>query len=91
MVEIVFDAENKQALAMDGARPVGECTFTESGDTWIVDHTGVREAYGGQGIAGKLVDEVFRQARTRGMKILPLCSYAAKVMQENPEYSDLRI
>ena len=90
MIRIVFDAENSQALAMDDTFPIGECTFTESGDTWIVDHTGVREAYGGQGIAGRLVAEVFQQARMRGRKILPLCSYAVKVMRENPEYLDLR-
>jgi predicted GNAT family acetyltransferase len=91
MIKIVFHEERAQAVALDGEQAIGECTFRESGDVWTVDHTGVRESYGGQGIARKLVDEVFHQAQKSGKKIRPLCSYAAKVLMENQEYSDLRL
>ncbi len=89
-IRIVFEQDKHQALAFDGERQIGECTYYELPDRWTVDHTGVREGYGGRGIARKLVDEVFLHARENGKKIRAICSYAQKVLYEDPQYSDLR-
>lgn len=50
-------------------------------------HTGVREEYGGQGIARKLVENLVEMAREEGYKIYPTCSYADKVLNE--DYKDV--
>lgn len=44
--------------------------------------------YGGQGIAGALVDGVMREAKKVGVKVKPFCSYAAKRFQKNPAYAE---
>ncbi len=90
-IRIVFQQEKHQALAFDGERQIGECTYYELPGRWAVDHTGVREQYGGRGIARKLVDEVFLRARENGKKIQAICSYAQKVLHDDPQYSDLRV
>lgn len=87
-ITIRFENYRNRAVAYDGDREVGECTFTRSDSRWVIEHTEVDPLYNGSGIAGKLVDEVARNARETGVKILPLCSYARKRMQK-PEYSDL--
>ena len=67
----------------------GECEFEASGDRWVIMHTGVREAYEGKGIARKLVLKVIEAARAKGVKILPVCSYAKKMMTGKEEFKDV--
>ena len=45
--------------------------------------------FGGRGIAKMLVKEVIEQARKRMIKIVPICSYAQKMMFDNEEYKDV--
>ncbi|NLM06183.1 MAG: N-acetyltransferase [Tissierellia bacterium] len=89
MLNIVFEKDNKRAAAYDDGKLIGECTYSQGSDFWIIDHTEVSEDYGGQGIARKLVDKVVEAAREKGLKIIPLCPYAKKVFTENSEYADV--
>ena len=52
-------------------------------------HTGVRDDYGGRGIAGRLVAAVVDAARAAGTQVLPLCSYAKREFEKHPEYADV--
>ncbi len=88
-IRIVFEEENLSAAAYDGDRQIGECDVQETNGTWSIVHTGVREEYGGRGLARKLVDCVVTAARERNVKIIPSCSYAEKVMTTNDTYSDV--
>ncbi len=58
-------------------------------DVRVATHTVVPEAIGGRGIAGKLVERLVADARERGFKIVPQCSYVAAKFKEHPEWSDL--
>ena len=88
---IRFDEDAKKALAFDEDEQVGYCEVEEKIDsTWAITHTVVDEAYRGQGLAEKLVDKVCDQARGNYLKILPICSYAVKKFDEEPEkYGDV--
>ncbi len=88
MVKVVFDKENNRAVALDGEREIGESTFSASARLWIIDHTQVDEAYGGQGIARRLVDTIVDEARREGIKLTATCPYAAKVFKEE-KYQDI--
>lgn len=91
-IRIVFEAENRQALAYDGDQVIGECQYTmERPDKWVIVHTGVRPEYNGRGIAKRLVECVIEAARERGAKIIPVCSYAQRMMIGKDEYKDLII
>lgn len=89
MVKIVYEAENKRAAAYDGDKNIGESTYSKSDKVWIIDHTFVEDGYGGQGIAGKLVYELVKQARENNIKIIPLCPFAKAEFDKKPEYSDV--
>ena len=69
----------------------GEMTyFRRDPGTIIADHTGVPPQYRGQGIAEKLVATAMDDARERGHKIVPVCSYVAVQFRRHPEWADLR-
>ena len=67
-----------------------EMTFTRSGDSRIIiDHTGVPDAFRGQGIGAKLVARAVEDARAAGKTILPLCPFAAAQFKRHPEWADV--
>ena len=88
-ISVVFEPEAHRSAAYAEGEQIGECEFRVSGQTWSIDHTGVRPAYGGRGIARKLVETVIEAARERKKKIVPLCSYAQKLMAGKDEYKDV--
>ena len=53
-------------------------------------HTEVFPAFGGRGLARRLVASALEDARRRGLAVLPFCPYVRKVIAENPAaYLDL--
>jgi predicted GNAT family acetyltransferase len=67
-----------------------EMTFSKVGDTQIIiDHTGVPDAFRGQGIGLKLVTRAVEDARAAGKTIIPLCPFAAAQFRRHPEWADL--
>ena len=89
VIKIVFDEPNNQSLAFVNEVNAGECQFDIKDDKWYIIHTGVRPEYGGRGIAKQLVKCIIEEARKRGKKIVPICSYAQKMMLNNEEYKDV--
>lgn len=88
-ISVLFEEnENRSAACIDG-KQAGECEFSVSGGVWTITHTGVRPEYGGRGLAKKLVLKVIEAARERNAKIVPLCSYAAKMTEGKEEYRDV--
>jgi len=53
-------------------------------------HTAVPPALQGRGIAAAMVQAALEHARSRGLRVDPLCSYVAHYMQRHPETQDLR-
>ena len=62
-VAVVFEEAANRSAAYKEGELIGECEFSVSEQIWIIDHTGVRPAYGGQGIAKRLVEKVIEEAR----------------------------
>lgn len=88
-IRVVFEEADRQALAYDGEEQIGECQFNvDKTGKWVIMHTGVRPEYNGRGIAKRLVECVIAAARERGVKIVPLCSYAKHMMCSHDEYKD---
>ena len=89
MIKIVYEEQNLRTAAYDGDKLAGRCTYVVRDGLWELEYTIVDPAYGGQGIAGKLVQELAAQARERGIKIVPSCSYALRTFEKNAEYADV--
>ena len=76
-----IEAESR-SVAYDGEKKIGECDWRDNGENCIIYHTEVDPRYGGKKIAKRLVYSVVEQAERRKKKIVPTCSYAAKVLGE---------
>ncbi len=79
-ITIGFDEERQCSLAYDGLSEIGECCYEKSDDAWTIVHTGVRPEYEGKEIAKRLVFKVAEEAEKRKLKVIPVCSYAVKVL-----------
>ena len=74
--------------APDGAE--AEITFSRVSPTRIiVDHTGVPESMRGQGIGQQLAAHVVRDAREKGIAIIPLCPFFKALAQRNEDWQDV--
>ncbi|NHA01956.1 N-acetyltransferase [Nocardioides sp. W3-2-3] len=52
-------------------------------------HTEVDDSYGGQGLAGHVVEFALADVRARGKRIIAHCPYVAKWLTKHPEYDDI--
>lgn len=67
-----------------------QMTYSHAGaDKFIIDHTEVDQSLQGQGVGYKLVDAAVNYARTNGLKIMPLCPFAAAVFRKKTDYKDV--
>lgn len=55
----------------------------------LLTRTRVPEALEGRGIASALVRSVLDYARSEGLKVDPLCSFASAYLQRHPETQDV--
>lgn len=69
---------------------VGELTYRRTTpERMIIDHTRVFEGFEGQGIARQLVMASVKFARQNSRTIIPVCSYARKLLTRTDEYNDI--
>ncbi len=79
-------------LATENGRKMGEMTYSVAGaDKIIIDHTEGFPGSEGKGVGMKLLEAAVALARAQGLKILPLCPFAHKMMdRRKQEYADVR-
>ena len=82
-------ARHRYEYTEDGTLCVLDYELRDAGATMAIVHTGVPAAVGGRGVAADLTRAALDDARSRGLKVLPLCSYAAAWLRRHPEYQDL--
>jgi predicted GNAT family acetyltransferase len=69
---------------------LAEMTFSRAGEhILIIDHTDVPDALRGRGVGNQLVARAVGDARAAGIKIFPLCPFAASQFRRHPEYHDV--
>lgn len=89
MIKVKMNPEKFRAEALDDEKIIGLCEYKINGDVLDVYHTEVDKAYGGKGLAGKLLDQVVDFARAEKKKIYPTCSYVLKKFDQDESYKDL--
>lgn len=75
---------------VEGSDHVGRLTWIGRNGVRIAEHTLVPRAIGGRGVAAQLVEAMVADARERGFRIKPVCSYVVAKFDEHPEWADLR-
>jgi len=76
-------AEHRFEAIVEGESCVAD--YRLAGDVMSITHTEVPARLGGRGIAAALTQAALDHARTTGLKVRPLCSYARTYMQRHPE------
>ncbi len=85
-----YKADNGFAYGKENEIPLARVTMRPLGDKRIaIDHTYVSPSLRGQGIARKLMMLVVEQVKKEGKLIVPLCSYARMILEEDPELAKL--
>ncbi len=79
-VRIIMDGDGYRSVAYDGEKEIGECCFLVTPEGWNIYHTEVDDAYGGKGIAKRLVYRVVEAAERSGAAVKADCWYAEKVL-----------
>lgn len=88
--EIIAEREGNGYILRGIKGRIGQISYTMAdADTWIIDHTAVDGEYRGHGLARQLLDFVVAEAREKGRKIIPSCSYALHQFQTDPSLSDV--
>ncbi len=70
----------------------GEIAFADyrrSEGRLILPHVEAAPALRGTGAAGRLMEGVLTIARAEGLKVIPLCGYAAAYIRRHKEHQDL--
>ncbi|MHC9236363.1 GNAT family N-acetyltransferase [Pseudooceanicola sp. 502str34] len=89
-IELEETGSKGRYLYRDGGHEA-EMTYSRASARLIIlDHTGVPDAFRGQGIGLALVTRAVEDARAGGWKILPLCPFAAAQFRRHPEWADVR-
>lgn len=72
-------AKRRYELVVDGTTAYAEYVLVDGSITFT--HTIMPEALGGRGIGGRLVNAALDDAEARGLKIVPECSFVAKMVE----------
>jgi predicted GNAT family acetyltransferase len=55
----------------------------------IADHTGVPDAFRGQGVGNALVERLVAVARAEDVRIVPLCPFVNRWRARHPDWADV--
>ncbi|MFF9765481.1 GNAT family N-acetyltransferase [Streptomyces sp. NPDC014636] len=82
------DDGNRYEILVDGKR-AGLTAYRDRGAQRVFHHTEIDDAFAGQGLASRLVQEALTDVRNSGKRIVPVCPYVAKFLTRNGEFADL--
>lgn len=89
-ITIVNVPELHRYEVRDGDVVAGYAQYELPDDTHVdFVHTVVEDAYGGRGLAGRLVAFAVADVRARDLRIIPHCPYVRSWLRKHPEYDDL--
>lgn len=89
MTDIAWDAAgSRYVLQLDGSEEA-QVDVRVSEGIMTVRRVFVPPSHEGQGLAARLMSHVAEDARTKGLKIVPVCSYADVWFRRNRDQHDL--
>lgn len=80
-------ARSRYELVTDGYISFAE--YLLPGKKLILSHTEVPKALEGKGVGSKLVKLVLEDAKSLGLKVIPLCPFAASYIKRHPEWNSV--
>ena len=86
------DVRNNEALGryeLAAGDALAVAYYREQNGCRAFTHTEVPVALRGQGIASALIKGALDDARTRGLCVIPLCSFVESYIRQHPQYRDM--
>ena len=84
----VVGSKGRYVIQKDGDE--AELTYSIASPKLIIaDHTGVPDAFRGTGAGLALVTRLVEDARSEGVKIVPLCPFVNAQRKRHPEWADV--
>ena len=80
--------KHRYEVVIDG-EVAGASYYRDRDDVRVVTHTEVADEFEGQGVGSRLVAGALDDIRARGLRVTPLCPFAAAYIERHPEYADL--
>ena len=74
-------------LSIDGR--IVFATYRRDGDVVYLPHVEAPPSLRGTGAAGRLMQGIMDHARAQGLRVAPICGYAAAWLRRHREYDDL--
>lgn len=89
-ITVAHAPEQRRYEIRDDDTVVGFTQYrTPDGKQRVFFHTEVDPAYGGLGLAGRLVSFALADVADTGERIVPICPYVAKYLRKHTEYDAL--
>lgn len=87
-MEVVHNqAENRFVIQLDGQ--LAKLDYMENGDSIVMTHVGVPIEFRGHGIAAIITKAGLDYAKSKSLRVIPMCSYVAAYLRRNPQYIEL--
>lgn len=67
----------------------GFAQFVDHDGRRVFFHTEIGEEFGGQGLAGIVVEEAIKSTREEGLTVVAVCPYVKKWLTKHPEHADI--
>jgi predicted GNAT family acetyltransferase len=85
----VVHNKSKSRFEMEVGGQLAVAEYRREGDRMLFTHTEVPPQFRGHGLAERIVLFGLDVARRENLKVVPLCSYVAHVLQRHSEYQKL--
>lgn len=88
----MFRVDKNKTVYMINNKVMGEVDYPYINDNTVnITHTFVDQSLRGQGIADKMMNEVFKYLRKKNIQVKCTCSYAISWLEKHSEYHDLKV
>jgi len=80
--------DNAIRIKLDN-RNYANVTYHIEDDRIFLDSTFTPKQYRGKGIGGELMKAAMAYSKSKGLKIIPVCSFSVEYFKKHPEYNSL--
>jgi hypothetical protein len=81
--------QDRSRYEMDEQGLTSWADYRLTGDRLYIDHVESPPPLRGTGASGRLMAAMAADAKARGLRITPICGYAAAWLRRSPEFRDL--
>lgn len=89
MIMTLRDNTARSRFELDAPGATAVLTYKLADGVMTLLHTETPPAARGRGLASQLVRGALDNARSRGLKVVPVCSFVSAYLAKHPEYRDL--